>query len=400
MGAVFNGIILGITGLSLFPLGEYFFPPKKVANTVVRVAAGLSQPRQHNVASTGGTTPNVALFNENGERIGFLSGQRHGVINDGNFGDIVVAPIDSKNNNPATYISLSASSSDAICIAYVAVTHPSGEYWAFSGDSAVSCGAAWYLSNLEMQGDDENKVHKPKCFWIDGPGDDGKVTNNFPQGIGIHLTDFVGSKARSEEYQANKDAMCKSRPRLHMYKELTELNCLPIFNPPLSYDPENRDKDIKAALSDGEVMCKPGPDQKPTASDIIHLRKFSSGRFSVPTYGVKRRIVELSEREEKAPGRACFTDDIVISDSMGAKELCDDPNSHGPDFVSIKEGYYCDMCSHELFPLCHKSAAAAKNQRGCFDVDTKKMRYTGDIAARGNGTIVPDKSYQRVRVWK
>ncbi|EAS27679.1 uncharacterized protein CIMG_10284 [Coccidioides immitis RS] len=399
--AVFTGIVLGVTGLSLVPLGDYFFPAPYKANTIVRVASGLSQPHKHDEASTGGDMPSIALFDGNGERIGFKSGSRHGKIPDGRYEDISITPIDRKNNRPAEYISLSASSPDALCVAYIAVTHPSKEYWAFTGDNAAMCGVPWYHSNLVMQVGD--LAHKPKCFWIDGPDDDGKTTYNFPQGIGIHLIDFIGSEALYAQYADHPDSMCKSAPRLKMYKKLNELQCLPVFNPPLEYTRDGLDADLEALKTEGEVMCSPPPGQLPTLEERIKLQRVLRfpARLWRPTYGVKKKrdkIMQLDEREEQFKP-TCFNNDIVISNSMSAKELCDDPGSRGPDFVSKKEGFYCDMCTHTLWPVCHKGAAVQR-PLGCFDIDAKKLHYDREKTARDNSTIVPVKNYQNVRIWK
>ncbi|EFW19168.1 conserved hypothetical protein [Coccidioides posadasii str. Silveira] len=354
--AVFTGIVLGVTGLSLVPLGDYFFPAPYKANTIVRVASGLSQPHKHDKASTGGDMPSIALFDGNGERIGFKSGSRHGKIPDGRYEDISITPIDRKNNRPAEYI-LSV------------------------GDLA----------------------HKPKCFWIDGPDDDGKTTYNFPQGIGIHLIDFIGSEALYAQYADHPDSMCKSAPRLKMYKKLNELQCLPVFNPPLEYTRDGLDADLEALKTEGEVMCSPPPGQLPTLEERLKLQRVlrSPPRLWRPTYGVKKKrdkIMQLDEREERFKP-TCFNNDIVISNSMSAKELCDDPGSRGPDFVSKKEGFYCDMCTHTLWPVCHKGAAVQR-PLGCFDIDAKKLHYDREKTARDNSTIVPVKNYRIVRIWK
>lgn len=37
---------------------------------------------------------------------------------------------------------------------------------------------------------------------------------------------------------------------------------------------------------------------------------------------------------------------------QSARELCEDSNSAGPDFISLHEGLFCDMVTRELKPLC------------------------------------------------
>ncbi|KAL2831795.1 hypothetical protein BDW59DRAFT_157751 [Aspergillus cavernicola] len=74
------------------------------------------------------------------------------------------------------------------------------------------------------------KTYKPSCFWIGGPRQDtGRPTNDFPQGIGLHIIDFDSTEARQTQYLKHPETLCKSKPRLHMYHELLEMSCLPIF---------------------------------------------------------------------------------------------------------------------------------------------------------------------------
>lgn len=48
---------------------------------------------------------------------------------------------------------------------------------------------------------------------------------------------------------------------------------------------------------------------------------------------------------------------------QNATELCAAPNSFGPDFVSVEEGVYCNMETHETAPLCERDGKAPE----CFD---------------------------------
>lgn len=222
-----NAIAFLLTALTAVPLANDLFPQSRGSSTVVRVAAGLSLPRDGDYARTGGNTPSIALFDESGERIGFKSGARHGKIGDGKFKDIVVEPINKDNSRAPAYLSVPSSGNDALCIADIYITPPSKEFWAFFGDVPKECGVAWYRSNLPVQRQNGDPF-KPRCFWIDSP-DTGKTTSSFPQGAGIHLTDFTANQGRVQQYQISRDTMCASAPRFSLYSSLTEMNCLPIF---------------------------------------------------------------------------------------------------------------------------------------------------------------------------
>jgi hypothetical protein len=285
-----NAVAFLVTALTIIPMAKEMFPHPSGSSTVVRVAAGLSLPRDSDFARTGGNTPSIALFDESGERIGFKSGARHGKIGDGNFKDIVVDPINKDNNRAPAYLSVSGSGDDALCIAYIYITPPSKEFWAFFGDVPKECNAPWYHSNLPVQRQGGDPF-KPRCFWIDSPEhNNGKTTGNFPQGAGIHLLDFAATNARVQQYVESRDTMCGSAPRFSLYPSLTEMNCLPIFNPPLKYNDDGTDTSFDALKTPGQVMCSPGPNEKPTAKQILQLQKWTGGRLSAPTYGVKKTI--------------------------------------------------------------------------------------------------------------
>lgn len=140
---VFNAIGLGLMGISMIPLADSFFPKVESKYSTLRVAAGLSEPGDSS-ASTGGSVPGVALFDANGNRVGFQSGKGRGKIDEGNYKGILIAPIKSQNTITPEYMSVVAGDNDALCIAYLALTPTNSEYWALYGDVPKSCGAPWY----------------------------------------------------------------------------------------------------------------------------------------------------------------------------------------------------------------------------------------------------------------
>lgn len=121
--AALNAIGLALMGVTVIPALESFVPPPYKASTVVRVAAGMTMPGEASY-NTGGNTPGLALFDGDGNRIGFKSGTWSGIIQDGKYEDITVDPIENNNNRPPEYISIVGGGSDALCVAYVAVNPP------------------------------------------------------------------------------------------------------------------------------------------------------------------------------------------------------------------------------------------------------------------------------------
>lgn len=65
------------------------------------------------------------------------------------------------------------------------------------------------------------------------------------------------------------------------------------------------------------------------------------------------------------------------SDTFSAKDLCSAPWSYGPDFISLKDGFFCDMATKTAKPLC----AEGVNEE-CFQLDessgVKHKRAVGD----------------------
>ncbi|KAL4760811.1 uncharacterized protein BDW70DRAFT_150500 [Aspergillus foveolatus] len=347
---VFNAIGLGLMGISMIPPADSFFPKVEPKYSTLRVAAGLSQPLASS-ASTGGSVPGVALFDANGNRVGFQSGHSHGTIDEGNCKDIQIAPIESQYTINPEYMSV------------------------------VTCGAPWYHSNLAIQINGE--TYKPSCFWIGGHRQDtGRPTNSFPMGIGLHIIDFDGNEARQAQYIEHPETLCESKPRLHMYDQLSEMTCLPIFDPPLKNEYGRGDADFEKLYTQRKVMCEPsanGIDPFPTTEQIMKLQKWTLGRFSTALYGTKRR----SLADAVAAGNCTHTDDLIECShpQRMATELCHDPNAVGPEFVSHSEGLMCDMCTRTLWPLC-----GANVKEECFDVETKQVRRQ-DLAGQRGETI-------------
>lgn len=61
-------------------------------------------------------------------------------------------------------------------------------------------------------------------------------------------------------------------------------------------------------------------------------------------------------------------DILIIDDAPAhtAHSLCQSPNSAGPSFLNEEEGYYCDMHSKTLHPVCKKEK---EQDKVCFDTE-------------------------------
>ncbi|KAL2062375.1 hypothetical protein VTL71DRAFT_6641 [Oculimacula yallundae] len=385
--AVINAITLGLGGLMSIPLLQSLFPEPEAQNTVVRFTNGALNKTSGPHYDGDGPMPNVALFNVNGGRVGFLSGAHQGNWDRAQTKKVTVEPINRLNNEVPEYISVSARSSNAICIAYIAVTGPNQEYWTWNGEFGVHCGQTFYYSNQPMFG----TTTRPPCIWF-------STDDRFPTGMALHAIDFqsMGSAAannRGNQFVQNRASLCDSVPRQHFYQgEFSELNCIPVFDPLPEVTPDNVDADPAQAITKGTLACEPGPGIKPSAEQILRLRQMtaSSRGIMTPTYGVKKRSIlqdeesELHTLQERSisPRSPCEENHLVVSNYEGhsARKLCENVNSMGPDFVSRTEQLFCDMCTRTVWPLCAKVASV-----NCFDMDKSKLRVS-QITRRSDGS--------------
>lgn len=65
--------------------------------------------------------------------------------------------------------------------------------------------------------------------------------------------------------------------------------------------------------------------------------------------------------------------DVLIIDDVPAHtahSLCQSPNSAGPNFLNEEEGYYCDMHSKTLHPVCTKKE---EQDKVCFDTEQNEL---------------------------
>ncbi|KAH7311980.1 hypothetical protein BKA65DRAFT_467954 [Rhexocercosporidium sp. MPI-PUGE-AT-0058] len=375
--AVINAITLGLGGIMSIPLLKDFFPSSKAQTTSISFTNGALN-RTAGSYDGNGPMPNVALFNVNGGRVGFMSGEKQGNFGQGQTRPINVDPINKSNNEVPEYLSVSARSSNAICISYLAVTGPNQEYWTWNGEFGKLCNQWFYYSNQPMFG----TTLRPPCIWF-------STDDRFPTGMALHTIDFssMGSAAadnRGNQFVSHPESLCDSVPRQHFYKgHFTELNCIPVFDPLPVATPDNVDEDRGQAITSGTVACSPGPGVEPSAAEIIKLRKIiSSPRGgSTPTYGVKRRSVDAPE-----PGSKPEKNHLVVSnyDGHSARDLCENERSLGPDFVSRREELFCDMCTRTVWPLCVNESAV-----NCFNLKKSKLRLSR-MTRRSDGTVEID----------
>lgn len=342
----------GLLASIAVPLSE--LPQNVPKSTAVQLGIGIGP-------NAGGSVPHIALWDDNGNRIGQYMGNANGHLDEGTAWSISIAhtqTVPPNSEAQPAYLMLSMNESDAICIAYIYASGDSVQYSWF-GDVGYSCGADWYPSSYKVR----DSVSTPKCVWIDQDHSNGLRF----QGLSLHMQDFSSTQARVDEYNENQDTFCKSKPRMNFWDTIWGNDLIPFFQPPLKYTPDGADADLSQVITSKRLR-----DVQPSR----HFRRDNGNNM---------------------PGR------LIISniDTHSAKELCESHTSMGPDFVSTVEGVFCDMEVKEWWYLC-----SATLTTGCFDLSSQTMKgkaprnTTVEARDEQTGRVIPNKAYVALTQWE
>ena len=77
-----------------------------------------------------------------------------------------------------------------------------------------------------------------------------------------------------------------------------------------------------------------------------------------------------------------------------AQEVCGSSTSKGPDFVSLQDGFHCDMTTRELTPICSEQVGV-----NCFDTEVSQMRASGSMRGATRARSVRHKQYHSIHRW-
>jgi hypothetical protein len=373
MAGLLNVIAAVFGGISLVPGLESIFKPQTPPDqtTIVQITLGTGNLS----ASLGGNVPGVSLWDVEGQSIGGVFGSSS-IEPQGNTISIPVVANTTVGNVAAEYIAVTNGGDDAVCVAAVGVTFPTGQQTAFMTNIGVTCGADWYPSLPVIP--DSNL--QSSCIWIDRDGSNGLRF----QGFGVHLTDFVNSYALSQEYLNNTASMCKSGPRFRMYEQLKTEDSILVFNPPLQYNEDGSDADISKVINNPGV---PGDLNMALQNAVCSREAFGAGCPGAARPKAKRDSQFMQGQ-------------LVISAyaQHSAREVCESDTSHGPDFASVNEGLYCDMDQKKLWNICSQNVTQM-----CFDTEQFQMRGSNfrvqGVSWNNTDSSVPSKSYQTTHKW-
>ncbi|KAL3476680.1 hypothetical protein BJX99DRAFT_246700 [Aspergillus californicus] len=282
------GVISGLLTIVSFSMDN--FGDTTEPGSTIKVAVALDNDAAGTI-NAGGDLPDVRVWNSFGDFTGMTA-------DPGTVGDGTVGTVEVDHEQQGSY-SLFSANDDAICIAWVTTTWSDasgGNKYAVSGDYGSACGATWYESNMWTNSD---QAYQPKCFWIDGNGDQ-------PQ---------TGFQVQWPRYSSN---------------EYDEGNT----------DPSQVCNDIDFGLR--------------SESDPSTINFWTSSKH--------RRDQKERRMRSRLGRRAEWTaSELVLSDSTwhSATDLCDSETSMGPDFVHTSEGIFCDMGAKVKYPFCDAETTSA-----------------------------------------
>lgn len=92
---------------------------------------------------------------------------------------------------------------------------------------------------------------------------------------------------------------------------------------------------------------------------------------SEPAPPRKRTHPKRSATEAKFAFEQQWRDKVVVDDvsSHNARALCESDTSAGPSFVNPEDGYFCDMRTKKIHPVCKEK----DGKFVCFDVDQNDL---------------------------
>ncbi|KAI1773877.1 hypothetical protein F4818DRAFT_442635 [Hypoxylon cercidicola] len=362
------GFVLNAAGLFV-PLGielkGALEKPKQGTSVQIIVGSGDG--------TTGGNVPHIALWDDDGNRIGQYHPSKKDKISEGEPRTITVEHTQTRPKYQQAdpyYVTLSNLENDAICIAAVTIANEkiSGTFY---GDTGFSCGQSWFLSRNKIG----QSFQTPRCVWLDADH-----TNKInARALSFHLNDLAPSTDKLSQYQENKDSLCKSTPRFSFWGNLLPDGIVPFFKPKLQYKEDSS--------GGGE-----GADEDP--KKVID----KNNQYDKSVY------MHQGEHKQKT-GRARDTgsanhnpEHLVITDyeDHDVREVCEHPNSYGWDVVSTRQGLFCDIDQKQLYVLC--SDAVKDN---CFDLENKVIVPKGGMGSRDElSAHVLAKTYKTLDHWK
>lgn len=167
-----------------------------------------------------------------------------------------------------------------------------------------------------------------------------------------------------------------------------------------SLDEVLKRKGFSSDDSEAELLVEEGPDgakDKPVARGEEKEQPSDLHPFidNVITKSPKNRD-EDTDSGSRFRRAEWMAEELIVSQDYQehrAKELCEDPMSLGPDFIGV-DGYFCDMQTRELTPLCESHPI-----NGCLEINHQDKNLVKRRSLGKRDLDVTHKEYLRVEVW-
>lgn len=455
MAQILNVLAFGIGGVALLPLLQPLFAPQQTQLTTVRLILGQGVDKKLQMS---GNVPGVSLWDRFGEPIGTTFGTSQilgegasvditispnpGVGN-------VPAEYISITNGGDDAICVTGFS--------VAFADGSRAAWTADVAAACTgIGAKVSPSSRKMVADDGSSSN-PFCVWIDRDASFGIPHQGFgvhlpdfgntlsPNQTAAYLADDKlmcqsGPRFRMYGQIRAENPILVFKPPIQMNADGTDLDPgliidnpgtfasqdkLALFNACASKDkPTNCDvisapTPIKTGIFNKRTEQTISPLQRihqrhlPLTGDAFHNSSIdisSSTDINVnefltqspttknPSSTVYRSMASApsSTSEVKNGNRSGFQGQLIISSQNfhSAKAVCDHPNSIGPSFATLSDGWFCDMVEKKLYPICtpdgnlnDQMKDEKRDDSCCFDVDRRALGGCVDDAVNSDTAI-------------
>ncbi|KAK2608146.1 hypothetical protein N8I77_006774 [Diaporthe amygdali] len=277
---------------------------------------------------SGGELPDVHMFNYYGVKTGGVSDPGEWVAPGSSA--ILWAGGEGKweGHAPQPIYTLFTANNDAICVALATTAFPglTGHY-AWSGDWGSECAGdnttigTWYFSGVVIPGTN----YYPNCLWIDRNG--GQPATAFQ-------VNWVDLKPGEDDSRIGKSPhdMCQT----------------PSFNIFQSHDPT------------GIIYEKQETDDHGVP---LSYSKPATSRENART---RRSVAVAKFRFEQKWSNVLVVDDLP---AHSAHTLCESSSSAGPSFVNEEDGYFCDMETRTVYPVCKQQS----HTDVCFDTEQNDL---------------------------
>ncbi|GKT58222.1 hypothetical protein ColTof4_12147 [Colletotrichum tofieldiae] len=363
------GFAIDAAGLfaSLKLSGAFDQPTPSEAKTNVQIILGNGE----RTSTAGGPAPHIALWDDNGTRIGQWHPGKKDKIKQGDVKNIVIEHSQTRPKNSQAdpyYVMLSQLDDDAICISAVLVAN-SKISGAFYGDTGYKCGQSWFASENRIG----SEFEAPRCVWLDANHDHGINA----RAISFHLNDMQPNDDKMQQYYENLDTLCKSTPRFSFWGNLLPDAIPPFFKPRLKYKNGNgADEDLTKVLDDPN-------------------HPWDKGAYMAP-----QKVNQPKRRETRANHSSTNRDRshlIISNQKTNVREICESETSYGWDIVSTRQNVFCDMEHKQLYPLCTNSVITK-----CFHLEQKTLVGTPGLNLRDEEVqkLRYGRSYNTTNVWK